>query len=51
MEREKMIITAKNKKEYSEAIRKYRLQGWFLITYTKRFAELEKAGRIIVVEY
>ena len=45
-----MIINAKTEKEYKLKINELRLKGWFLITYRKRFAELTKGGRMVVIE-
>ena len=45
-----MIIKVKTDKEYKAKINEFRQDGWFLITFGKKFSELEKAGRITVVE-
>jgi hypothetical protein len=42
-------ITAGNKRHFESLIRDYRRDGWMLITYGNRLAELEKGDNMIVL--
>ena len=46
-----MEVAWKNKKEFTSIIKKYRDDGYMLITYGKKFAELEKDNEIIIIEF
>ena len=43
-------IKANNKKHFEELIKAYRAQGFSLITYGKKLAELENGNQIIIIE-
>lgn len=47
----KFRITAGNKEHFDSLIRDYRKDGYMLITYGKRLAELEKEDSFIIIEY
>lgn len=44
-------ITAGNKEHFDSLIRDYRKEGYMLITYGNRLAELEKEDSFIIIEY
>lgn len=44
-------ITAANKEHFDSLIKDYRADGYFLITYGNRLAELEKEDSFIIIEY
>jgi hypothetical protein len=44
-------LKVKNKKEFTNIIKKYRDDGYMLITYGKKLAELEKDNEIIIIEF
>lgn len=44
-------ITAANKKHFDSLIKDYRADGYMLITYGDRLAELEKEDSFITIEY
>lgn len=44
-------ITAANKKHFDSLIKDYRANGYMLITYGNRLAELEKENSFITIEY
>ena len=46
-----MIVKCKNKKEFNATIKKYRLEGFNIITFWKGFAELEKGDNIIIIGF
>ena len=47
----KYRITAANKKHFDSLIRDYRENGFFLVTYGSRLAELEKDNEFIIIEF
>lgn len=47
----KFRITAANKEHFDSLIRDYREDGYMLITYGNRLAELEKEDSFIIIEY
>lgn len=47
----KFRITAGNKAHFDSLIRDYRADGYMLITYGNRLAELEKEDSFIIIEY
>lgn len=47
----KFRITAGNKEHFDSLIRDYREEGYMLITYGNRLAELEKEDSFIIIEY
>ena len=47
----KFRITAANKEHFDSLIRDYRKDGYMLITYGDRLAELEKEDSFITIEY
>lgn len=47
----KFRITAGNKEHFDSLIRDYRKDGYMLITYGERLAELEKEDSFIIIEY
>ena len=44
-------ITAANKEHFDSLIKDYRKDGWMLITYGDKLAELEKEDSFIIIEY
>ncbi|MDO4451355.1 MAG: hypothetical protein Q4B89_00825 [Lachnospiraceae bacterium] len=44
-------IEVKNRKEWNAKIKEYRNNGYFLITFGNRLAELEKGNELVVIEY
>lgn len=44
-------ITAANKEHFDSLIRDFRNNGFMLVTYGRRFAELEKESEFVVIEY
>lgn len=44
-------ITAANKEHFDSLIKDYRADGYMLITYGNRLAELEKEESFITIEY
>lgn len=44
-------IEVKNRKEWIEKIKEYRNNGYFLIAFGNRLAELEKGSELVVIEY
>ena len=46
-----MKITVKNKKTWETEIKQRRAAGWQIITFWKRFCEMEKGNAIITIEY
>lgn len=47
----KFRITAANKEHFESLIKDYRADGYMLITYGYRLAELEKEDSFITIEY
>ena len=47
----KYKITAANKKHFDSLILDFRNQGFMLITYGKRLAELETETEFVIIEY
>ena len=47
----KFKITALNKKHFDSLIRDYRENGFFIVTYGSRLAELEKGSEFIIIEF
>lgn len=47
----KFRITAGNKEHFESLIKDYRADGYMLITYGNRLAELEKEDSFITIEY
>lgn len=47
----KFRITAANKEHFDSLIRDYRADGYMLITYGYRLAELEKEDSFIIIEF
>jgi hypothetical protein len=47
----KFRITAGNKEHFDSLIRDYRKDGYMLITYGDKLAELEKEDSFIIIEY
>ena len=47
----KFRITAANKKHYDSLISDYREIGFFLVSYGRRLAELEKDDVFIIIEF
>lgn len=41
---------AANKRQLNSLTRDYREDGWFIITYTETFRELERGDEILVIE-
>ena len=44
-------IIAGNKTHFDSLIKDYRKDGWMLITYSDKLAELEKEDSFIIIEY
>lgn len=44
-------LVVKNRKEWIGKIKEYRTNGYFLITFGNRLAELEKGNELVVIEY
>ena len=47
----KFRITAANKEHFDSLIKDYRTDGYMLITYGDRLAELEKEDSFIIIEF
>ena len=47
----KFRITAANKKHFESLIKDFRNQGFMLVTYGKRLAELETETEFVTIEY
>ena len=47
----KFRITAANKEHFDSLIRDYRENGFFLVTYGRRLAELETETEFVIIEY
>lgn len=47
----KIKITAANKKHFDSLISDFRNQGFMLVTYGKRLAELETETEFVTIEY
>lgn len=47
----KFRITAANKKHFESLIKDYRKDGYMIITYAHRLAELEKNDELLIIEY
>ena len=47
----KFKITAANKKHFDSLIRDFRNNGFMLVTYCRRFAELETETEFVTIEY
>lgn len=47
----KYKITAANKEHFNSLIKDYRNAGFMLVTFGKRFAELETETEFVVIEY
>ena len=45
-----MKITAKNKKQFNEMIHSYREQGFNIVTFGKKLAELEREDEFVIIE-
>ena len=43
-------ITVRTKKEFDATIREHRANGFMIVTYTKRFVEMERGTEFIVIE-
>ena len=44
-----MTITTKTKKEYEEKIKELRCKGYNIITLGKKFTEMEKANKMVII--
>lgn len=44
-------LVVKNRREWIAKIKEYRNNGYFLITFGNRLAELEKGNELVVIEY
>lgn len=44
-------ITATNKKHFDSLIRDFRNNGFMLVTYGRRLAELETETEFVIIEY
>ena len=47
----KIKITAANKKHFDSLIRDFRNNGFMLVTYSRRLAELETETEFVIIEY
>ena len=47
----KIKITAANKKHFDSLIRDFRNNGFMLVTYGRRLAELETETEFVIIEY
>ena len=47
----KFKITAANKKHFDSLIRDFRNNGFVLVTYCRRLAELETETEFVIIEY
>ena len=47
----KFRITAGNKEHFNSLIKDFRNDGYMLITYGNRLAELEKEESFVIIEY
>ena len=47
----KIKITAANKKHFDSLIKDFRNNGFMLVTYGKRLAELETEKEFVIIEY
>lgn len=47
----KFRITAANKEHFDSLIKDYRADGYMLVTYGHRLAELEKDNEFIIIEF
>lgn len=47
----KFRITAANKKHFDSLIKDFRKDGFMLITYGNRLAELEKNDEFVIIEF
>ena len=47
----KFKITAANKKHFDSLIRDFRNNGFMLVTYSRRLAELETKTEFVIIEY
>ena len=47
----KFKITAANKKHFDSLIRDFRNNGFMLVTYGRRLAELETETEFVIIEY
>lgn len=44
-------LVVKNRREWIAKIKEYRNNGYFLITFGNRLAELEKGNELVIIEY
>ena len=47
----KFKITAANKKHFDSLIRDFRNNGFMLVTYSRRLAEMETETEFVIIEY
>ena len=47
----KIKITAANKKHFESLIKDFRNNGFMLVTYGSRLAELEKETEFVIIEF
>lgn len=47
----KFKITVENKKHFDSLIRDFRNNGFMLVTYSRRLAELETETEFVIIEY
>lgn len=47
----KFKITVENKKHFDRLIRDFRNNGFMLVTYGRRLAELETETEFVIIEY